>query len=78
MIYLYRKHGVKGSISMGSSDDEKLNNRKVCSYILQDDNLFPNFTVQENMIMAARLKISKQGLSDENKNILVRIYFSKK
>lgn len=56
---------------MGSSDDEKINNRKVCSYILQDDNLFPNFTVQENMIMAARLKISKQGLSNENKNILV-------
>lgn len=62
---------MKGSISMGSSDDEKLNNRKICSYILQDDNLFPNFTVQENMIMAARLKISKQGLSDENKNVLV-------
>lgn len=56
---------------MGSSDYEKLNNRKICSYILQDDNLFPNFTVQENMIMAARLKISKQGLSDENKNELV-------
>lgn len=67
---------MKGSISMGSSDDEKLNNRKICSYILQDDNLFPNFTVQENMIMAARLKISKQGLSDENKNVLVSFNLS--
>lgn len=36
-------------------------NRKVCSYILQDDNLFPWFTVLESMTLAARLKIGNKS-----------------
>lgn len=45
--------------------------RKLCSYILQDDNLYPTFTVQETMMLAASLKIS--GVSIEEKELMVRI-----
>lgn len=43
--------------------------RKACSYILQDDNLYPTFNVQETMMMAASLKIA--GVSQEEKEIIV-------
>lgn len=42
---------------------------KMCSYILQDDNLYEGFTVYESMLLAANLKIA--DVSKEEKNILV-------
>lgn len=44
--------------------------KKLCSYILQDDNLYANFTVQETMMLAASLKIA--GISFEEKELMVR------
>lgn len=40
-----------------------------CSYILQDDNLYPAFTVYETMLLAANLKIA--GISTGEKKIIV-------
>lgn len=42
-----------------------------CSYILQDDNLYPQFTVHESMMMAANLKIA--GISRDEKNLIVSL-----
>lgn len=42
---------------------------KKCSYILQDDNLYPAFTVLETMQLAANLKIA--GMSVDEKNLIV-------
>lgn len=44
---------------------------KYCSYILQDDNLYPSFSVQETMLSAANLKIA--DLSIDEKCIIVSI-----
>lgn len=42
---------------------------KKCSYILQDDNLYPFFTVHESMMLAANLKIA--DMSTDEKNLIV-------
>lgn len=42
---------------------------KKCSYILQDDNLYPAFTVHETMLLAANLKIA--DISVDEKNLIV-------
>lgn len=39
---------------------------KKCSYILQDDNLYPNFTVHETMVLAANLKIADMSIDEKN------------
>lgn len=44
---------------------------KLCSYILQEDNLYPGFTVYESMLLASNLKIA--DISHEEKNIIVSI-----
>lgn len=55
-----RNKGVEGTIRIGSRTNRKAN-QKICSYILQDDNLFPWFTVLESMTLAARLKIGNKS-----------------
>lgn len=55
-----RNNGVDGTIRIGNGVGRKAN-QKVCSYILQDDNLFPWFTVLESMTLAARLKIGNKS-----------------
>lgn len=45
--------------------------QKLCSYILQDDNLYPFFTVNEAMLIAANLKISNRSMNLEEKQILI-------
>lgn len=67
----YSQGGVGGSVQM---NDIKLGTKrysKYCSYILQDDNLYSSFTVQETMLLAANLKIA--DLSIEEKCIIVSI-----
>lgn len=63
---LCSQSGVGGSIHM---NDVKLGSQKYakkCSYILQDDNLYPNFTVHETMILAANLKIANMSVDEKN------------
>lgn len=43
----------------------------LCSYILQEDNLYPFFTVNETMLIAANLKISSRCMSQKDKQILI-------
>lgn len=45
--------------------------RSQCCYILQEDNLYPTFTVQETMMLSASLKIS--GISSEEKKQIVSV-----
>lgn len=60
--------GVKGVLEMGSGSNCA---QKSCSYILQDDNLYPFFTVNETMTIATNLKISNRCMSHEDKQILI-------
>lgn len=66
----YRTQGVKGVLEMGQSDS-KNTGQNLCSYILQEDNLYPFFSVNETMLIAANLKISKCAMSHEDKQILI-------
>lgn len=65
-----RTQGVKGVLEMGHKDSGQ-NAQKMCSYILQDDNLYPFFTVNETMTIAANLKISSRCMSHDEKQILI-------
>lgn len=38
---------------------------------MQDDNLYPHFTVYETMVLAANLKIA--NMSNDEKNLIVSI-----
>lgn len=67
----FRKTGVKGDVCMNNAKLGGKKYRKLCSYILQDDNLYPTFTVQETMMLAASLKIA--GVSIEEKELMVNI-----
>uniref|UniRef100_A0A182STB2 ABC transporter domain-containing protein n=1 Tax=Anopheles maculatus TaxID=74869 RepID=A0A182STB2_9DIPT len=64
----YTTQGVKGTLSFGSSGNT---NRKLCSYILQEDYLQPLFTVHEIMLMACDLKVSSDSLNRSEKLRLV-------
>uniref|UniRef100_A0A182J370 Uncharacterized protein n=1 Tax=Anopheles atroparvus TaxID=41427 RepID=A0A182J370_ANOAO len=64
----YTTHGVKGTLSFGGSGRT---NRKLCSYILQEDYLQPLFTVHEIMLMACDLKVSSAGHNRSEKLRLV-------
>ncbi|XP_053665593.1 ATP-binding cassette sub-family G member 1 [Anopheles marshallii] len=64
----YTTQGVKGTLAFGSSGST---NRKLCSYILQEDYLQPLFTVHEIMLMACDLKVSSDSLNRSEKLRLV-------
>ncbi|XP_058446480.1 ATP-binding cassette sub-family G member 1 isoform X2 [Malaya genurostris] len=63
----YTKTGVKGSLNIGNT----VEGNKLCSYILQEDNLHPFFTVHEIMTMACDLKISSRCLKQDDKLRLI-------
>lgn len=56
---------------MGGGNGRSTNAQKLCSYILQDDNLYPFFTVNETMMTAANLKISNRIMSMDSKQNLI-------
>lgn len=70
------KTGVTGSISMNGVPSASRHYGHHCSYILQEDNLYANFTVQETMWLAASLKIAdlsdadKQSTVDDGRNLM--------
>ncbi|XP_037046684.1 ATP-binding cassette sub-family G member 1 [Bradysia coprophila] len=61
--------GVCGQVKMNNVNVSDKKYRRQCCYILQEDNLYPTFTVQETMILSASLKIS--GISTEEKKQIV-------
>lgn len=64
-----RQTGVSGQVKMNNVSVSDKKYRRQCCYILQEDNLYPTFTVQETMILSASLKIS--GISTEEKKQIV-------
>lgn len=69
-----RRNGITGEVNIHKVQPGGSKYRKACSYILQEDNLYPTFNVQETMMMAASLKIA--GVSQEEKEIIVIIFES--
>lgn len=73
-LLLSRNNGVEGTIRIGNRVGRKAN-QKMCSYILQDDNLFPWFTVLESMTLAARLKIGNKSHTYRQFMVKFNFYF---
>lgn len=70
----FRKSGVDGKVQMNEIKLGSSKYTRKCSYILQDDNLYPAFTVYETMLLAANLKIA--GISNGEKKIIVSVSFA--
>ncbi|CRK94326.1 CLUMA_CG007841, isoform A [Clunio marinus] len=66
----FTKQGVKGVLEMGEKNT-RYDGQKSCSYILQEDHLYPFFTVNETMTIATNLKISDRCMSHDEKQLLI-------
>jgi ATP-binding cassette subfamily G (WHITE) protein 1 len=62
----YRTEGVKGQILMNDSERDLSQFRKLSAYIMQDNQLHLNLTVDEAMNVAAKLKIGDKPKSERD------------
>lgn len=72
----YRRANVDGVVQMNNIPLGSKKYSKLCSYILQEDNLYPGFTVYESMLLAANLKIADISHAEKNIIVSVCIFFS--
>lgn len=71
-IFFYRTSNIKdGTIKMNGRDRNISQFRKLSAYIMQDNQLHGNLTVEEAMTVAANLKLSSKVIKHE-KNVVVR------
>lgn len=70
----YRTSNIKdGTIKMNGRDRNISQFRKLSAYIMQDNQLHGNLTVEEAMTVAANLKLSAK-VSKNDKNVVVSIF----
>ncbi|KAG5883806.1 hypothetical protein JTB14_036683 [Gonioctena quinquepunctata] len=60
----YKTEGVSGHILMNDADRDLSQFRKLSAYIMQDNQLHGNLTVDEAMVVAAKLKIGDKKVHD--------------
>lgn len=65
----YIKYGFDGKIQMSDIKFGSKKYTKMCSYILQEDNLYASFTVHETMMLASKLKTA--DISVDERNIVI-------
>lgn len=72
-FHSYRTSNIKdGTIKMNGRDRNISQFRKLSAYIMQDNQLHGNLTVEEAMTVAANLKLSAK-VSKSEKNVVVSI-----
>lgn len=67
----FRTTNIEGSITMNGKERNLSQFRKLSAYIMQDNQLHANLTVEEAMNVAVSLKLS-QSVSKPEKLVVVR------
>lgn len=67
----YKSSGTEGSITINGHERNLSSFRKLSAYIMQDNQLHGNLTVEESMKVASNLKLSKR-ISKEEKNEVIQ------
>lgn len=62
--FVLRTEGLRGTIMMNDSERDLSQFRKLSAYIMQDNQLHANLTVDEAMNVAAKLKIGEKKRID--------------
>lgn len=75
--FLCRTSNIEGSVTMNGTERNLSTFRKLSAYIMQDNQLHGNLTVQEAMTVATNLKLSKKFTKPE-KNSMVNRQFQNK
>lgn len=70
MLFFYRTSNIEGSVTMNGTERNLSTFRKLSAYIMQDNQLHGNLTVQEAMTVATNLKLSRKFTKPE-KNSMV-------
>lgn len=70
---MYRTTGIEGSITINGKERNISQFRKLSAYIMQDNQLHGNLTVDEAMNVASSLKLP-QSVAKTEKDVAVRIF----
>jgi ABC-type multidrug transport system ATPase subunit len=65
-----RTSGMNGSITINGQERNLSQFRKLSCYIMQDNQLHANLTVEEAMYVASNLKLGKEMTKDEKQEVV--------
>lgn len=71
----YRSSGTEGSITINGHERNLSSFRKLSAYIMQDNQLHGNLTVEESMKVASSLKLSKHIPKEEKNEVVNKFKF---
>lgn len=69
-FFFFRSTGTEGSITMNGHERNLSSFRKLSAYIMQDNQLHGNLTVEESMKVATSLKLSKRVPKEEKEEVV--------
>jgi ATP-binding cassette, subfamily G (WHITE), member 1 len=70
LLLNFRTSKIEGSITMNGKERNLSLFRKLSAYIMQDNQLHANLTVEEAMNVAANLKLSQKVLRGEKMSVV--------
>lgn len=70
VLGFFRTSKIEGSITMNGKERNISLFRKLSAYIMQDNQLHANLTVEEAMNVAANLKLSQKVMRGEKLNVV--------
>ena len=72
----FRTSKIEGSVTMNGKERDISLFRKLSAYIMQDNQLHSNLTVEEAMNVAANLKLNQKVPRSEKNNVVSILFYS--